>query len=235
MMRAAGTDHVHSPQKNRRRKCRLICRQSERDSARTNATEHTSVTATAAPTPARKSLPHADKRDPPRDNATDDEEATARTRTGNLRFTKPLLCQLSYGGNSVNASRLASYIEDAFIGQRNSSAAPAAPRRVTPVFSPAIRLSLNTVGSALKHTAEVVRVKIGGGEIHSRDSSSEPGHPPARNDALPAADHSPRDPTKRAQVGPVFADAGDTVSESRLSRKQRISNRHEFLARVDVV
>ena len=28
-----------------------------------------------------------------------DTKATVRTRTGNLRFTKPLLCQLSYGGN----------------------------------------------------------------------------------------------------------------------------------------
>ena len=30
--------------------------------------------------------------------AEENEKATARTRTGNLRFTKPLLCQLSYGG-----------------------------------------------------------------------------------------------------------------------------------------
>ena len=28
-------------------------------------------------------------------------EATVRTRTGNLRFTKPLLCQLSYGGKAL--------------------------------------------------------------------------------------------------------------------------------------
>jgi hypothetical protein len=40
----------------------------------------------------------AEKSDNSRNNTGYDDKATERTRTVDLRFTKPLLCQLSYGG-----------------------------------------------------------------------------------------------------------------------------------------
>ncbi len=47
-----------------------------------------------------KSLPKDELCGPVRREATTIRKATGRTRTDDLRFTKPLLCQLSYGGKS---------------------------------------------------------------------------------------------------------------------------------------
>lgn len=80
------------------------CRQLERETPRTGAVSRAVASATGAPADARNSLAHAEKREQTRRSAAECGIATAGTRTPNLRFTKPLLCRLSYGG--VECKRL---------------------------------------------------------------------------------------------------------------------------------
>jgi len=54
---------------------------------------------------ARKALQTKAKRVIVRRDARGDDKATERTRTVDLRFTKPLLCQLSYGGVCIARCR----------------------------------------------------------------------------------------------------------------------------------
>ena len=57
-------------------------------------------------------------------------KATAGTRTPNLRFTKPLLCRLSYGGESCSAQLTACHTFVAVIWLPRRSAAARPPARV---------------------------------------------------------------------------------------------------------
>jgi hypothetical protein len=54
--------------------------------------------------------------------------ATEGTRTHNLRFTKPLLCQLSYGGVDISYFSVASYNYDTHGGRRENAIGRAAAR-----------------------------------------------------------------------------------------------------------
>ncbi len=113
-MRATGTDDglpepaasidcgVRGDASDSAKKARQKCRQSERESARHGAASRTVASATATPSGARKSLTDAEKGDAARQSAACARKATGGTRTLNLRFTKPLLCQLSYGGELSN-------------------------------------------------------------------------------------------------------------------------------------
>ncbi len=115
-MRATGTDHgraEHADQQpaasaaesadSANRSALQRCRQKERETPRTGAASRNVASATGAPADARNSLTHAEKREHGRRRAAGCEKATAGTRTPNLRFTKPLLCQLSYGGAAARA------------------------------------------------------------------------------------------------------------------------------------
>jgi len=76
------------------------CRQSERETPRTGAASRIVAGAAAMASDARNSLVHAKICDGAPQSAASCEKATGRIRTDDLRFTKPLLCRLSYGGNS---------------------------------------------------------------------------------------------------------------------------------------
>ncbi len=100
-MRATGTDHTQplpagseDAQQQRVQKCR----QNEREGQRPGAASRIVASAAGMPTGAHKPLSHAEKREIVRGHTTCGGTATGRIRTGDLRFTKPLLCQLSYGG-----------------------------------------------------------------------------------------------------------------------------------------
>ena len=112
-MRATGTDHGRAEQAEQSPAVATValansdagsalqkCRQSERETPPAGATGRIAASAAAVPSTARKSLSHAEKGVAARAGAASGEKATGGTRTRNLRFTKPLLCQLSYGGKS---------------------------------------------------------------------------------------------------------------------------------------
>jgi len=80
----------------------LFPQQLEREIARSGATPRDVPNVDAAPDAARNPFSQAEKRDGMRDHATCGDKATGRSRTGNLRFTKPLLCLLSYSGNYLS-------------------------------------------------------------------------------------------------------------------------------------
>jgi len=114
-MRATGTDHGRPEHADENaaasaaesadsadRSALQKCRQSERETPRTGAASRTAASAAPAQSDARNSLAHAEKREQGRRRAAGCETATGGTRTRNLRFTKPLLCQLSYGGAGRN-------------------------------------------------------------------------------------------------------------------------------------
>ncbi len=81
---------------------RQLGRDSQRDGARVgdevNKPQHIDG--------ARKSLRPADLCNEAQSNATCRDKATERTRTVDLRFTKPLLYQLSYGGKHLCCNKL---------------------------------------------------------------------------------------------------------------------------------
>ena len=97
-MRATGTDDARAEPPT---DPRLKPRQLERESVRPGATSCDDGSLAARSGNDRKVLPVAEKRDSARRDATGNKKATDRTRTENLRFTKPLLCQLSYGGRCI--------------------------------------------------------------------------------------------------------------------------------------
>ena len=78
----------------------LYPRQLGRDSQRDGARGCDETNDTRRENEERKSLRAANKRDEVRSNATPNDKATERIRTVDLRFTKPLLYQLSYGGTT---------------------------------------------------------------------------------------------------------------------------------------
>jgi len=104
-MRATGTDdgRVSSfgPEEARQQ-----CGQFKRESERPAAASRVVVSAASSPGGARNSLSHAGINDSARNKTRWGKTATDRIRTGDLRFTKPLLCQLSYGGKPFDDSSL---------------------------------------------------------------------------------------------------------------------------------
>ena len=87
-LRATGAAGV--PQKPRQ-----YTRQLEHETVRRGATQNDGPDAQCPDTNVHKSLSTAKKRDSVRCDAAPNDKATFRTRTGDLRFTKPLLYQLS--------------------------------------------------------------------------------------------------------------------------------------------
>ena len=110
-IRATGTDHgraadaaksamaTYEPADCDDRSALQECRQKERETTRTGAASRIMASAQAVRSDTRNSLSHAEIREQGRRSAIGRDKATGRTRTVDLRFTKPLLCQLSYGGD----------------------------------------------------------------------------------------------------------------------------------------
>ena len=84
---------------------RLYPRQLEREMVRKQTSACEATARSTGGTKSRKSLCATNQREPMRSNAGGNTKATERTRTVDLRFTKPLLCQLSYGGGFVARCR----------------------------------------------------------------------------------------------------------------------------------
>ena len=95
-MRATGTDNSRTEAPT---DPRLKPRQLEREAVRTGASRRGEGDGNRHCADDRNPLPIANIGDTVRSNAMGNSKATERTRTVDLRFTKPLLCQLSYGGN----------------------------------------------------------------------------------------------------------------------------------------
>ena len=90
-MRATGTyaSHATPPQ---------LPQQLERETVRADASRCGGDSAETRTGVERNPLPATAQREAVHGNATGSSKATERIRTVDLRFTKPLLCQLSYGG-----------------------------------------------------------------------------------------------------------------------------------------
>jgi len=104
-LRATGTDDV-KPLPARQQFPRQLPRQLGRGTVRNQATPCDADALSPSMASAENPLFSADSDDVTRHHAASNDEATGRTRTDDLRFTKPLLCRLSYGGKSILESML---------------------------------------------------------------------------------------------------------------------------------